>query len=78
MSDTYEDANLVRFTKFVNPNFAWILLKKHRFLSDNVLFSYTMGVDTGEHLCYVLNFNTSGVMIFQIVVALVVESYRYV
>ena len=46
---------------------------------DIVLFSYTMGVDTGEHLCYVLNFNTSGIMIFQIVVARVsAKSLRYV
>jgi hypothetical protein len=39
-----------------------------------VLFSYTMGIDTGEHLCYVLNFNTSIFVIFQVIVAIVVES----
>jgi PAS domain S-box-containing protein len=41
------------------------LLKKHRFLSANVLFSNTLGVETGQQLWYVLNFNTALFMIFQ-------------
>ncbi len=53
-------------------------LKKRGILTDIVLFSYTMGVDTGEHLWYVLNFNTVIDTIVRIVIGLVVEKHGHV
>jgi len=73
-SDTYEGPNLFRFAKFVNPKFARTPLYKGGDLRDIVLFSYTIGIDRREYLCYVLNFNTPNLVIFQIIVVLVVES----